>query len=291
MNIRIIARLDIKGPNLVKGIHLEGLRVLGKPEHFARHYYEQGADELIYMDAVASLYGRNSLLDIIERTSHEIFIPLTVGGGLRSVDDIRTALRAGADKVSLNTAAIHRPELIREAARAFGSSTIVVSIEAIKKSNGNYEAYVDYGRESTGIDALKWAIYAVQLGAGELAVTSIDNEGTGKGFDLDLTRRIAEAVPVPVIASGGAGKVEHIAEAITQGKADAVSLASILHYNYVRHPEYQKADFSAEGNTEFLRRGATFSKIQDVALPEIKDYLSQQGIECRYQSTGVVYEE
>src|SRR6185503_14449232 len=143
MNVRIIPRLDIKGPNLVKGIHLEGLRVLGKPEHFARYYYENGADELIYMDAVASLYGRNSLVDIIERTSREIFIPLTVGGGLRSVDDIRTVLRAGADKVSLNTAAIRRPELIREAARAFGSSTIVVSIEAIRRPDGSYEAYTD----------------------------------------------------------------------------------------------------------------------------------------------------
>jgi cyclase len=136
VNIRIIPRLDIKGPNLVKGIHMEGLRVLGKPEHFARYYYETGADELIYMDAVASLYGRNSLVDIVEKTSKEIFIPLTVGGGLRSVDDIRTVLRAGADKVSLNTAVVRRPELIREASRAFGSSTSVVSIEAIKNSAG-----------------------------------------------------------------------------------------------------------------------------------------------------------
>jgi imidazole glycerol-phosphate synthase subunit HisF len=286
LNVRIIPRLDIKGPNLVKGIHLEGLRVLGKPEHFARYYYENGADELIYMDAVASLYGRNSLIDIIERTSREIFIPLTVGGGLRSVDDIRTVLRAGADKVSLNTAALRRPQLIREASRAFGSSTIVVSIEAIKKPDGNYEAYVDYGRESTGVDAFKWAIHAVELGAGELMITSIDNEGTGKGFDLELTRSIAEAVPVPVIASGGAGKVEHIKAVITQGKADAVSIASILHYNYIKHPESHEVDFSGEGNTEFLRQGASSSKIQDMELPKIKEYLIQHGIECRYQQVG-----
>ena len=225
MNIRIIPRLDIKGPNVVKGIHFEGLRVLGKPEHFARYYYESGADELIYMDAVASLYGRNSLLAIVERTAREIFIPLTVGGGLRSVEDIRAVLRAGADKVSLNTAALGRPELVREAARAFGSSTIVVSIEAIRLPDGRYEAYVDYGRQATGVDVFEWARRAVELGAGELMVTSINAEGTGQGFDLELTRRIAEAVPVPVIAAGGAGRVEHVRLAGTVGRAGAVALA------------------------------------------------------------------
>ena len=283
MNIRIIPRLDIKGPNLVKGIHLEGLRVLGKPERFARYYYENGADEMIYMDAVASLYGRNSLLEIVERTSKEIFIPLTVGGGLRSVDDIRTVLRAGADKVSINTAAVRRPELIREASRAFGSSTIVVSIEAIKKPDGTYEAYVDYGRQSTGVDALEWAVRATELGAGELIVTSIDREGTGQGFDLELTRKIAESVPIPVIASGGAGKVSDIYDVVTKGKADAVSLASILHYHSIRHSKYEDQDFSSEGNVEFLRLGREFSKIQDATLLEIKEHLTKQGIECRYQ--------
>ena len=180
--IRIIPRLDIKGPNLVKGIHLEGLRVLGKPERFARAYYEGGADELIYMDVVASRYGRNSLLPIIERTAREIFIPLTVGGGLRTMEDIRAALRSGADKVSLNTAAIRNPQLIREAARKFGSSTIVVSIEAIRRPDGSYEAHTDNGRESTGVDACEWAVRAAELGAGELMVTSIDREGTGEGL-------------------------------------------------------------------------------------------------------------
>ena len=281
MNIRIIPRLDIKGPNLVKGIHMEGLRVLGKPEQFARHYYENGADELIYMDAVASLYGRNSLLDIVERTARNIFIPLTVGGGLRSVDDIRTVLRAGADKVSLNTAVIQRPELISEAARAFGSSTVVVSIEAIKKRDGSYEAYIDYGRQSTGIDAFEWAVRAAELGAGELAVTSIDNEGTGKGFDLELTRKIAEAVPIPVIACGGAGKVSHIHDVITEGKADAVSVASLLHYHFVKHSGFSNQDNYAEGNTEFLRKGGIVSKVQDASLQEIKKSLTAQGIECR----------
>ena len=278
---RIIPRLDIKGPNLVKGIHLEGLRVLGKPEYFARYYYETGADELFYMDAVASLYGRNSLLDIVEKTSREIFIPLTVGGGLRTVDDIRTVLRAGADKVSINTAAIHRPELIREASRRFGSSTIVVSIEAIKKPDGTYEAYTDYGREKSGVDALQWAVQATELGAGELVVTSIDREGTGKGFDLELISCIAESVPIPVIACGGAGKIGHVYEVIAEGKADAVSIASILHYGHVKRGMSSNGDFSKEGNTEFLRLGKDFSKVQKTTLPALKAYLLQQGVECR----------
>ena len=282
MTIRIIPKLDIKGPNLVKGIHFEGLRVLGKPEQFARYYYENGADELIYMDAVASLYGRNSLLNIVERTAHEIFIPLTVGGGLRSVDDIRTVLRAGADKVSINTAAIAQPDLIYKASQVFGSSTIVVSIEAIRKPDGSYEAYTDYGRQATGIDAFKWALKAVELGAGELMVTSINNEGTGKGFDLELTQRIAQAVPVPVIAAGGAGKLEHVHDVIVHGHADAVGLASVLHYNYIRHRDTLSADYSQEGNTEFLKRGVGLSTLQDVSLVDIKVYLWKYGIDCRY---------
>jgi len=282
MNIRIIPRLDIKGPNLVKGIHFEGLRVLGKPEHFARYYYENGADELIYMDAVASLYGRNSLLEIIEKTAREIFIPLTVGGGLRTIDDIRAVLRAGADKVSLNTAAIACPDLIHEASRTFGSSTIVVSIEAIRKSNGTYEAYVNYGRERTDIDVFEWAVRAVELGAGELMVTSINKEGTGEGFDLELTRRIAESVSVPIIAGGGAGKVNDVYDILIQGKAEAVALASILHYNFIKCNSATDEDYTQEGNVEFLKRGKTFSKIQDATLDEIKLYLSEHGVDCRY---------
>jgi cyclase len=284
--IRVIPRLDIKGPNLVKGIHFEGLRVLGKPEDFARFYYENGADELIYIDAVASLYGRNSLVDIVERTSKKIFIPLTVGGGLRNLDDIRAVLRAGADKVSINTAAINRPDLIREASRTFGSSTIVVSIEAIKKPDGSYEPYVDYGRQSTGLDAFEWAKKAADLGAGELLVTSIDNEGTGQGFDLDLTLKISGLVSIPVIASGGAGKISHILRVIKEGKADAVSVASILHYNYVQHKGCYSSDFKKEGNIEFLlgKRGMKLSSnIQDTTISQIKNDLLKNDIACRWQ--------
>lgn len=266
----------------MKGIHFEGLRVLGKPEDFAHYYYQNGADELIYMDAVASLYGRNSLLSVIEKTSRDIFIPLTVGGGLRTLDDIRTVLRAGADKVSINTAAIRRPEFISEAAKAFGSSTIVVSIEAIQKSDGHYEAYIDYGRESTGVDAVEWARRVEELGAGELLITSIDREGTGKGFDLELTRKIADSVSIPVIASGGAGKLSDLLNVITQGKADAVSIASFLHYDAVQHLESRRDDFSEEGNTEFLKRKTAFSKVEAMSVPQIKEYLISCGVECRY---------
>lgn len=282
MNIRVIPRLDIKGPNLVKGIHLEGLRVLGKPEIFARHYYEEGADELLYMDVVASLYGRNNLLDIVVRTAKEIFIPLTVGGGLRTLDDIRGVLRAGADKVSLNTAAIADPELICRASRRFGSSTIVVSIEAIRTPEGGYEAYTDNGRERTRKDAFRWALEVAERGAGELLVTSIDREGTGRGYDTELTRKIAEAVPIPVIACGGAGGMEDVARVITEGKADAVALASILHYDFLNKGiGHNPEDFRSEGNIEFLKKATPVNRFRSASLRAVKKHLKDSGITCR----------
>jgi cyclase len=288
MTVRVIPRLDIKGPNLVKGINLEGLRVLGKPENFARYYYEEGADELLYMDVVASLYQRNSLLDIVSRTAREIFIPLTVGGGLRSVDDIRTVLRAGADKVSMNTAVIQRPELIREAAQQFGSATIVVSIEAILKPDGSYEAFADNGRESTGVDAFEWALKAAELGAGEILITSIGREGTGKGYDLELTRRIAESVDIPVVACGGAGRVEDVADVVTEGKADAVCLAALLHYHFTTMDQERDAH-AGEGNTEYLKSGRGFSKIQAAPIPVIKEHLASRNIDCRPTRSEGIY--
>lgn len=281
MNIRIIPRLDIKGPNLVKGIHLEGLRVLGRPERFARHYSETGADELLYVDAVASLYGRNSLLEIVERTSREVFIPLTVAGGLRTLDDIRRVLRAGADKVSLNTAAIRNPQLIRDASRQFGSSTIVVSIEAICRPDGTYEAYTDNGREHSGMDACTWALRAAELGAGELMVTSVDREGTATGFDTELTQRIASQVPIPVIASGGAGTVEHVMEVIQAGGADAVAIASMLHYRFVRDEPPPPEALAAEGNRDYLGSGKHFMGLGGATLSEIKRHLMEHHIPCR----------
>ena len=277
--VRIIPHLDIKGPNLVKGIHLEGLRVLGKPEDFARYYYENGADELIYMDVVASLYGRNSLEDIISRTAKEIFIPLTVGGGLRNINDINNVLRAGADKVCLNTAAIKNPHIIEEASKKFGSSTIVVTIEAIKQTNGKYLCFIDNGREYTGIDVFDWAAEVCNLGAGEIVITSVDNEGTGSGFDIELTRRVAQLVSIPVIAHGGAGCEKDILKVIVEGKADAVSIASILHYDYISNTIFSEFNSNKEGNIEFLKKGKSFNKILPCNLHLIKNYLTEKAIE------------
>lgn len=278
MSFRIIPRLEIKGPSLVKGVNLEGLRVLGRPEEFARFYYETGADELLYQDVVASLYGRNSLLDIVERTAREIFIPLTVGGGLRSIDDIRRVLRSGADKVSINTAALKDPPLISDAAMLFGSSTIVVSIEAKLQRDGSYEAYVDGGRERTGIEVFEWASRAVELGAGELLIMSIDREGTGAGLDLELIRRIAEAVHVPVIAAGGGGSASDVVAAAVEGKADAIALSSMLHYHYLKNQasSTDNSHLPGLGNT---RRAP--ARINDCSIDQLKLLLGHQNVMCR----------
>jgi cyclase len=280
MNKRIIPRLDIKGPNLVKGIHLEGLRVLGKPADFARHYYETGADELMYVDIVASLYNRNSLHEIISRTAREIFIPLIVGGGLRSIDDIRDVLRAGADKVSLNTAAINNPEMLKKASRVFGSSTIVVAIEAIKSKDGRYFAYTDNGRQETGVEVSAWAKRVEELGAGEIMVTSVDREGTGEGYDVELTQMIAEAVSIPVIAHGGGGSKEHVVDILKGTDVDAAALSSMLHYEFIKHLKNMD-DFEKEGNITFLQSGRLYSKVVPVSMIDLKAELISKGIECR----------
>jgi len=222
---RVIARLDVKGPNLVKGIHLEGLRVMGDPRQFALRYYAAGADEILYVDIVASLYGRNNILDVVRRTAEAVFVPMTVGGGLRRLADVHDALRSGADKVAINTAAVARPQLIREVSEAFGSQCMVLSIQTKQIGPDRWEAYTDNGRERTGLDALEWAQRGVSLGAGELLVTSVDREGTQKGMDLEFLGRVTRAVDVPVIACGGAGTPEHAVEALTVAGADAVAVA------------------------------------------------------------------
>lgn len=229
-NTRLIARLDIKGPNLIKGVHLEGLRVIGSPNEHALRYYQQGADELIYIDCVASLYGRNSLGDIVQQAARDVFIPMTVGGGIRNVDDVTHLLRCGADKVAINTGAVANPQLISDVARRFGSQCMVLSIEAKRLGPGRWEAYTDNGREDTGRDVIAWAREAVALGAGEILLTSIDQEGTRKGYDLELVRAVASEVAVPVIASGGMGVPAHAVAAVRAGAADAVAMADILHY-------------------------------------------------------------
>lgn len=228
-NTRLIARLDVKGANLIKGIHLEGLRVIGSPNEHALRYYEQGIDELIYMDCVASLYGRNSLSELIKQAAENVFIPLTVGGGVRSADDVAHLLRCGADKVAVNTAAVSNPQLITEIARRFGSQCMVLSIEAKSVSPERWEVFTDNGRESTAIDVVDWAKQAAALGAGEILLTSVDREGTRKGFDLALVQAVTDSVNIPVIASGGMGKAQDAVEVVRMG-ADAVAMADILHY-------------------------------------------------------------
>jgi cyclase len=228
--IRLIPRLDIKGPNLIKGIHLEGLRVIGSPNAHALRYYLQGADELIYMDCVASLYGRNSLADIVQSAAQDVFVPMTVGGGIRSVDDATHLLRSGADKVAVNTAAVANPRLISDIARRFGSQCMVLSIEAKQIGPERWEVYTDNGREKTGLDVIAWVKKAVAFGAGEILLTSVDREGTRKGFDVAMLKAVTQEVGVPVIASGGMGKAEDLFDAVQKGGADAVAMADILHY-------------------------------------------------------------
>lgn len=204
--------------------------MVGDPNEHALRYYSEGIDEIIFMDAVASLYGRNNLKSIVSRTAARVFIPLTVGGGIRSVGDVREILRFGADKVAVNTQAVKTPTLITEIAQKFGSQCMVLSIEAKRTTGGGWEAFIDNGREHTGLDAVEWARKGVELGAGEILLTSVDMEGTCKGFDIELVREIATVVPVPVIAAGGMGKPEDLIEVVTAGRADAVAMASVLHY-------------------------------------------------------------
>jgi imidazole glycerol-phosphate synthase subunit HisF len=273
-NTRLIPRLDVKGTNLVKGIHLEGLRVLGQPADFARAYYLEGADELLFVDIVASLYQRNQLLPLILETAKEMYIPLTVAGGLRSLDDIRGVLRAGADKAALNTAAIRRPDLITEAALAFGSSTVVVSIEAKKRPDGRYEAYTDCGRERTGRDVEAWAREAETRGAGEILVTSIDREGTGGGFDVALVETVTNAVSVPVVASGGAGSKEDVVDVVQRTDISGVALASLLHYDFIsRHGASQPPAVS-------------FSRIAPASMEAIRASLASAGCPTRVPCAG-----
>ncbi len=229
-HIRIIPRLDIKGPNVVKGMHTEGLRVVGNPQEMALRYYDEGADEILYMDIVASLYQRNLDFDLLRSVAEDLFIPITVGGGIRSVGDIVNVLRAGADKVAINTYAISHPEFLAEAVNKFGSQCIMLSIEAKRTGENNWEAYTDGGREKTGVDAIKWIEKAIGLGVGEVVITSIDREGTKRGYDPDLVKAVTSFAPVPVIVHGGAGSKESVAEIISECQPDAIAAASVFHY-------------------------------------------------------------
>lgn len=238
-HVRIIARLDIKGPNLIKGVHLEGLRVVGDPHEHALRYYAEGADELLFMDIVASLYQRNNLSGIIKRTAERIYVPITVGGGIRSLENVSEMMHSGADKVAINTAAIARPQLITEVARRYGSQCMVLGIEAKRVAPGRWEAYTDNGRERTGQDVIEWARRAVALGAGEILLTSVDQEGTRKGFDLPLVQQVCDAVNVPVTASGGFGRAEDLASIGATG-VSGIAIADALHWKRMTLAEIKR---------------------------------------------------
>lgn len=293
-SVRVIARLDIKGPNLIKGIQFDGYRVLGTAEEFADLYYREGADELIYQDVVASLYRRNSLLEIIKNTAKKIFIPLTVAGGIRSIENIREILRAGADKVAINTAATENPNFISEAAKIFGSQCIVGSIEAFRKKNGKYEVWVDYGRQTTNLDAIEWAQQVESLGAGEILLTSINHDGMGTGYDLELMKKVSSYVDIPVIACGGAGKKEDFSQVVKEGGADAVAAASVFHYNYATPKDKPFMSYSEarlrmgehidSGNIDFLNHGYGRMRaimVEPVSIRDVKLNMLESGIVVR----------
>jgi cyclase len=251
---RIIPCLDVENGRVVKGVNFVDIRDAGDPVEVAKRYNEQGADEVTFLDITASHEGRETTVQTVEKIAEEVFIPLTVGGGIRSVDDIRTMLNAGADKVSINTAAIHNPELVREASERFGSQCIVVAIDAKRVDDVDgqprYEIFTHGGRKPTGIDAVQWARKMADLGAGEILLTSMDRDGTKNGFELGVTRAITDAVEIPVIASGGVGNLDHLVDGILLGGADAVLAASIFHFG-----EY--------------------------TVPEAKAYMAERGIEVR----------
>lgn len=249
-NIRIIPLLNIKGPNVVKPVHTEALRVVGNPEEMFLRYYEEGADELIYLDIVASLYGRDIDFSLLKTITEKVFIPVTAGGGIRTIQDINNVLRAGADKVAINTYATKNPEFLRVASREFGSQCITLFIEAKKQTDGRYLAYTDGGREKTDLDVYDWAQRGVELGAGEILICSIDRDGTRRGYDAELIKKISNACGVPVIAHGGGGDKISFLEAIRDGKADALAASSVFHY-------------------------------QDFSIKELKNFLSENGINTR----------
>lgn len=252
---RVIPCLDVHDGKVTRGIQFGRaeageLKNVGDPVQLALRYNEQGADEMVFFDITASAHGRTTMVDVIERAADQCFMPLTVGGGLRTVDDMYTMLRAGADKISINSSALSNPDLIRAGAEKFGSQCIVVSIDARKVAPNKWEVFSHGGRKPTGLDALDWAKKAVSLGAGEIVLNSIDADGTRAGFDLAITRQVSESVSVPVVASGGAGSLEHMAEVLLEGRADAVLAASIFHYG-------------------------------DYSVGQVKDYLASQGIPVR----------
>jgi len=246
--VRIIARLDVKNDHVIKGIHLEGLRKVGSPNGLAKAYYDAGVDEIVFIDCVASLYDRHNLFEVIRNASREVFVPITIGGGLRCLSDIEQSLDSGADKVAINTAAVRDPSLITRVARRYGSQCVVASVQA-KRSGTGWEAYVETGREKTGVMVLDWVRRLQELGAGELLLTSVDQEGTKNGFDIPLVKAVNEAVSIPVIVSGGYGQPRHLAELLRATEPSAVCFASVLHYRQAQVSDLRAAAAAAEDAT------------------------------------------
>lgn len=240
-SVRLIPCLDIHDGRVVKGVHFVNLRDAGDPVGLARYYDQEGADELVFLDITASHEERAPVIDLAAKVAEQVFIPFTVGGGIRNPEQVRLALLAGADKVSLNTAALQNPSLLSECAERFGSQCVVTAIDARRSGPGRWEVFTHGGRRPTGLDAVEWARRAVELGSGEILLTSMDGDGTRSGYDLELTRAVSEAVDVPVIASGGAGDASHLVDAVRLGKADAVLLAGILHDGLVRIPQLKQS--------------------------------------------------
>lgn len=286
--IRIVSKLEIKGPNLVKGIQLEGLRVLGGPENYARFYYGEGVDEFVCMDVVASLYGRHNLFDIVSKIASNTFVPITVGGGIRTLEDIEFALRSGADRVAINTAGIENPTFLKEAAIRFGSQCIVASIEVKEIEPGCFEAMICNGREPTGKNALDWAKEVAELDVGEIMVTSIDMDGTSSGFHLEFFQTLKDSVKLPIMCSGGAGCPEDIVELAQYVEPDAIVIASLFHYDAVsKIVDFEEfVSHIPEGNLMFLEllTNRDFSMIpvkRPMGIRELKRFLHEKGVEVR----------
>ena len=277
---RIIVKLDIKGPNLVKGVNLEGLRVLGDPSSFAKIYYENLADEIIYHDCVASLYERKSFLNIIENTASDVFIPISVGGGIKSLKDIEKVLSAGADKVFINSAAINSPKFLTEASKKFGSANICLSIEAVKNQNNKFICLSNYGREITGKKLEDWFVEAQECGVGEVIITSVKCDGLGNGFDKEILELVYDKINVPFIIHGGAGNEKQIYDVLKFEKVSGVAISSLLHYSLIRQKNF-KFEFNKEGNIEFLKSFKDTTNFKKSDILSIKKFLKKKGIEIR----------
>ena len=273
---RIIARLDIKNNTLVKGVSLEGLRVLGDPQYFSKQYFKNGIDEIHFQDVVATLYNRNSLDEVIESTVKNVFVTISAGGAIRNIEDINKVLRLGADKVTINSAAVRNPEFIKEASEEYGSSTIAVSIETILSDDNNYYVLIESGREKTNVELFSFIEKIQKLGAGEIILTSIQHEGRRKGFNIDLYKKIKKLISVPLVSHGGAGTVEDIVEVFQEADVDAVSLASLLHYSYMK----KNNKISEQGNMIFSQNYKNDTS-QNLTINDIKKKLLEKNINIR----------